>query len=77
MLLCQCVCFVPVMEGLCPAMRVRADVRALPQPVSEPGLRTRGLFILKCLVKWKEVLEEVPSLLLKSIRDHIRRHDMV
>lgn len=55
--------------GLCPAVRVRAcaDARALPQLVSEPGLRTRGLFILKCFVKWKEVWEKVPSLLLSQL----------
>lgn len=69
MLLRQCGCFVPLMEVLCPAVRVHAcvDARALPQLVSEPGLRTRALFILKCLVKWKEVREEVPSLLLSQL----------
>jgi len=69
MLLRQCVCFLPLIEVLCPAVRVRvcAEARALPQPVSEPGLKTRGLFILKCLVKWKEVREEVLSLLLSQL----------
>lgn len=63
----QCI-RLPLMEVLCLAVRVRAcaDTRALPQLVSEPGLRTRGLFILKYLVKWK-VREEVPSLLLSQL----------
>lgn len=63
LLLRQSVCFVPVMEVLCQVVQVHAcaDVRAIPQLGSETGLRSRGLFILKCLVKWKEVREEVRS----------------
>lgn len=45
----------------------RADARALPQLASEPGPRTRGLFILKRLVKWKEIRKEAPSLLLSQL----------
>lgn len=63
LLLRQSVCFVPVMEVLCQVMQVCAcaDVRAIPQLDSETGLKSRGLFILKCLVKWKEDREEMPS----------------
>lgn len=69
MLLHRCVCFVPPMEVLRPAVRVRAcaDARALPQLASEPGLTTRGLFILKRLMKWKEIRKETPSLLLSQL----------
>lgn len=47
--------------------RAHADVSALPQLVSEPGLTTRGLFILKRLMKWKEIWKETPSLLLSQL----------
>lgn len=51
----------------CLWVRACADERALPQLVPEPGLRTGRLFVLKCFIKWKEVCEEVPSLLLSHL----------
>lgn len=53
-LLCAC-------DGGFVSGRAGADVRVIPQLGSETGLRSRGLFVLKCLVKWKEVREEMPS----------------
>lgn len=53
-LLCAC-------DGGFVSGRAGADERVIPQLGSEAGLRSRGLFILKCLVKKKEVREEVPS----------------
>lgn len=70
----QSICFVPVMEVLCQVLQVRAcaNMRAVPQLGSETGLRSRGLFILKCLVKWKEVREEMPSQLSSQLGMYLK-----